>query len=409
MRLKTMWWIGLLLAAVGGGSPANALPKFAREYHVGCATCHSVPPRLNEFGLAFQANFFNWPGGKPPQKDRSLKALPISGIAEFSLEDNRTEGKTTTNFRDLYLFASDGFTLAPGKQGGFFLSTIAVSTEDTRSGALGDAFVGLPVGGKRGQVSVLLGQFTPVMYQYDPINRLTDTSPAALENAVTTGVGVSGAAGGSGGGSGGGGYFRLWPRGYGGGGTGSAGSGKGGSAFDFSFVSPMPALAVQYFDGRGRGSADGNYVTAGVPFGGALALNSNAALHDAHGAFLHAFHREGWTTYGGFGWTAEGQYLVGGMGTVQPLRNLYVTGILATGHDRVGSTHRFSAEAEYVVNPQLALTGRLEVEGGAREDVAPVAAITYYPIRNVPYLRLTAEATQRKGDRSFILFARGQF
>lgn len=396
MRLQRGWMGLLLLWLLVAGRPAHALPKWAREYHVTCQACHSVAPRLNEFGLAFQANFFNWPGGKAPKKDRSLKALPISGIAEFSLEDSRTEGKTTTNFRELELFAADGFTLAPGKQGGYFLNTVAVSTEDTRGGALEDAFVGLPVAGRHGQFSLLLGQFTPVMYQYDPVNRLTDTSPAALANAVTTG-GVGGAA--SGGGSPGG-YLRFGSRDAG---------GRGGSAFDFSFLSPTPAVAVQYFDGRGRGGADGNYVTAGVPFGGALALNSDAALHEPHGAFLHAFHRDGWTTYGGFGWTAEGQYLVGGMGTVQPLRNVYVTGILATGHDRVGSTHRFSAEAEYVVNPQLALTGRLEVEGGAREDVAPVAAITYYPIRNVPYLRLTAEATQRKGDRSFVLFARGQF
>ena len=52
---------GLLLAA----SPGYALPVFARQYGETCQKCHSIAPRLNAFGLAFQANHYNWPGKRP--------------------------------------------------------------------------------------------------------------------------------------------------------------------------------------------------------------------------------------------------------------------------------------------------------------------------------------------------------
>ena len=60
MRLHFLFVASILWLMMA--QPAHALPKFAREYGVTCQQCHSVPPRLNAFGLAFQANNFNWPG-----------------------------------------------------------------------------------------------------------------------------------------------------------------------------------------------------------------------------------------------------------------------------------------------------------------------------------------------------------
>src|SRR5262249_51435063 len=139
--------------------PCHALPSFARQYGFDCQQCHSVPPRLNLFGLAFQANYFNLPPAKPaavnppvskqgsgtiqlaapapapssgnlpaskegsgtihnaapaaaPPRDNPpasqggagsppiLGRFPISGIATFSVEANRTEDKTTADFRE---------------------------------------------------------------------------------------------------------------------------------------------------------------------------------------------------------------------------------------------------------------------------------------------------------------------
>jgi hypothetical protein len=360
-RFPSLRWL-LALPLLLGVRPAHALPKFSREYGVGCNTCHSVAPRLNEFGLAFQANHFNWPG-EGMKKRVSLKAFPVSGILHSSVEVNHTEGKTTTAFRELELFVSDGFPLGKGRQGGYFLNTVAVTTgEGERAGGIQNAFVALPFAGKRGQWAVTLGQLTPIMYQYDPVNSLVESTPFTFSDPVD----------------------------------------------EFSFTEAAPGFRIDFFDHRGGTSANGTYVDAGVPFEGGLAFNSDAAVHSARGVYAHAFRRWGWTSLGVIGFTHAGNHLAGLIGTHRLGRNLYLLGTAALGQDEEGTTKRLSVEAEYTAGSRLALTGRLEARQGHDDDIAPVAAITYYPFKP-QLLRLTAEARQRKGDRAFFLFARGQF
>lgn len=42
---------------------ASAIPVFARKYNVQCNMCHTVPPRLNKFGIAYKQNGFELPPG----------------------------------------------------------------------------------------------------------------------------------------------------------------------------------------------------------------------------------------------------------------------------------------------------------------------------------------------------------
>lgn len=42
---------------------ASAIPVFARKYNTQCNMCHTVPPRLNKFGVAFKQNGFELPQG----------------------------------------------------------------------------------------------------------------------------------------------------------------------------------------------------------------------------------------------------------------------------------------------------------------------------------------------------------
>src|SRR5438477_480604 len=128
MRLRFLFVASILWLIVA--QPAHALPKFAREYGVTCQQCHSVPPRLNAFGLAFQANNFNWPGKPPPAHKTGLQALPVSGIVHFSFEDNHTDHTSSTKFRELELFFSDGFRLGGRPGGGYYASTVAATTEE---------------------------------------------------------------------------------------------------------------------------------------------------------------------------------------------------------------------------------------------------------------------------------------
>ncbi len=48
----------ILLLVPMASAPAHALPAFARRYNVDCITCHTVPPRLNNFGEAFMRRGF---------------------------------------------------------------------------------------------------------------------------------------------------------------------------------------------------------------------------------------------------------------------------------------------------------------------------------------------------------------
>src|SRR2546421_12548053 len=95
-------------------APAGALPKWTRQYDMPCSGCHSVPPRLNDFGKTFQANNFVMPGA---QLTLRREVLPISGIATFSAERNLTKRDGSADFRTLKLFAVDPILLGGSRSG----------------------------------------------------------------------------------------------------------------------------------------------------------------------------------------------------------------------------------------------------------------------------------------------------
>ncbi|MGC4045989.1 MAG: hypothetical protein QM758_19525, partial [Armatimonas sp.] len=63
-------------------------------YKTSCATCHTVAPALDRFGMAFQANYFRWPGEAPAVQ----KALPLSVFFTGSQEKGQGQRTTTKNF-----------------------------------------------------------------------------------------------------------------------------------------------------------------------------------------------------------------------------------------------------------------------------------------------------------------------
>lgn len=48
---------------------------FARKYGTSCATCHVMVPKLNNFGIAFRNNGFEWPGGEAEMSDEKPVVL----------------------------------------------------------------------------------------------------------------------------------------------------------------------------------------------------------------------------------------------------------------------------------------------------------------------------------------------
>ncbi len=68
--------VAVLLAAAFVAAPRQevlAIPYFAHEYAMTCQKCHSVIPRLNEFGAAFMDHGYSLPGATPQH------AFPIAG------------------------------------------------------------------------------------------------------------------------------------------------------------------------------------------------------------------------------------------------------------------------------------------------------------------------------------------
>jgi len=63
---------------------ASAIPAFARQYNLSCATCHAAFPKLNSFGRNFIANNYrleNWKEGTLPTGDDMLALPKIAPIA----------------------------------------------------------------------------------------------------------------------------------------------------------------------------------------------------------------------------------------------------------------------------------------------------------------------------------------
>ena len=66
--------VWLLLVTRSG----NAIPAFARQYGTSCQTCHSVFPKLNDFGKAFKDAGFQFPKGDETANGETLvKIAPV--------------------------------------------------------------------------------------------------------------------------------------------------------------------------------------------------------------------------------------------------------------------------------------------------------------------------------------------
>jgi len=388
-RPLTLWL--LALGVLAAGRPAEALPRFAREYGVSCGTCHSVAPRLNTFGLAFQANHFNWPGETPPVPGGTLKSALPSAIVTLRATEDHARDDRSSQFEELQLFFAGGFRAGGRRQGGYMAAVMATA-RDEKAGSLEEAFASLPVAGRRGQLALTVGQSSPLMHQWWHHTRLIGTPPAALslepareeeeredeEHEENEEAHVAHA------------------------------EGDAHSEGAFSLGDHSPGLRLDYFSGRGTGTADGRYLTVGVPFSGELALNRSMRVGSTRGVYAHAFQRWGQDTLGAFAYTHGGTHLEGLIGTRALRPDLSVVAIGALGQDEAGRVRRLTLEGEYLASSRLGLTARLEALGGAEEDLGTVTALTYYPSAR-PSLRLTLQSNQRKGNRSLEIWARGQF
>lgn len=357
----TVFMVLIAICAILPPQTSEALPIYSRRYGVTCQTCHLIPPKLNQTGLAFQANHFNWPNNHPPAYHDGISAAPISGLITNVYAQGQNQ-ETLTAFQTLELFASDGFKVSPGKNGGYWVDYFAATNDNQRASDLDAAFVAVPVAGSHGQWSVVGGQFAPLTYQWDAVGNLTNAAPAPFDNAID----------------------------------------------NVNFDSSAPGVRLEYYDNRGKMTANGNYVDVGVPFDGHLTFNKESTWYGNHGVYVHAFKRVKWTT-AGFLYYENGSSQFGSLiGTRHVGHYVYLLGAAATGHDSTGDEHYLSGQAEFCPCPWISLTGRYDSITGTTSDAYPTATLTVYPGR-IYWLRFSAETVQQKANRSNTIYAYVQF
>ncbi len=342
------------MVVIGGFTapkPAKALPIFTRRYGVPCTTCHVSPPKLNKTGLAFQANHFNWPNGKPPQIHDGTSAVPISAL----ISNNRFSGQgteTVTAFQTAELFSADGFKVAPNKNGGYWLDYFAATNDNDRASDLDGAWVSVPVAGNRGQFDLTAGQFSPLGYQVDQVSSLFSAQPAAMDY----------------------GFDNL--------------------VFDES----QPGVRLEYDDNRHKMSANGDFVDVGIPYNGHLTFNKDSQLDGPQGVYVHAFKRVGFTTAGVFVYHHDNYNFDSAIGT-RKIGNVYLLGEAADGHDINGEQRILSGQADYVPLPWLSFSAQYNSITGSNSAAYPVFSMSLYPGK-MYWLRLQAETVQQPGART---------
>ena len=75
-----LWSVIALVSGLAWGTPAQAMPVFARQYDMTCNVCHSAFPRLNKFGETFRDDmnmrFPNWREKTTVDTKDDMLALP---------------------------------------------------------------------------------------------------------------------------------------------------------------------------------------------------------------------------------------------------------------------------------------------------------------------------------------------
>lgn len=100
-RLRTIWSIFFIVSAVFLSVPrqANAVPQFARRYHVNCYACHTIPPVLNEQGYMFKRLGHHL----PPALEGSARAQKILELVrkerEWTITNNASFAVSDFNYQ----------------------------------------------------------------------------------------------------------------------------------------------------------------------------------------------------------------------------------------------------------------------------------------------------------------------
>lgn len=151
LRVRIIAIVVGLLAVLVAPRRADAIPYFAHEYGTTCQKCHSVVPRLTEFGEAFEANGFTIPGARP----RPALPIAVKINTAYTSEPDAT-GLPRATLDEVELFLAGHI----GSRANYFVEQYAI--DGGRPGATRDAWIGYRATPDDARVPVTLriGAFT---------------------------------------------------------------------------------------------------------------------------------------------------------------------------------------------------------------------------------------------------------
>ena len=345
---------GLMFVA----EPVRGIPYFARKYNVSCARCHSVPPKLNEFGERFVANGYRAEG---LEGGRTIPLAVWLSLRSESLAGDQTDDGYKGYPNRLEVISGDAVTSWLS----YFVEWRALSKESRangtlrdRSGRFEDIFVTL----RRGGAELMVGQFRQIG-QVDVSRRLSLSEPLVLSSGV--------------GGKGTGSSREIGLRG-------------------FSSSGRSPALRASWTAELRPGT---RWVTAvGIPFAGELSIPltdsakvqaSNELELDVKGWLLESYVRRGLVSAGGHVFYDTGErYLVTGILTASRewLHGTATAGVLRSG---APTRKRWSVEAEAIPHRFVGVGARLEDQF---DDDVPKALLPHLNV-HFPGTRFTVRLT----------------
>lgn len=112
--LRSMLLVGSVIISVFIlADNCEAIPLFARKYHVSCFRCHTAPPVLNDFGRRFQINGYQLPGTDESEPIWAQEPLSLSFVfyPSFVYDHQVTTVGNTQSTNDKLSFEPSGLDL----------------------------------------------------------------------------------------------------------------------------------------------------------------------------------------------------------------------------------------------------------------------------------------------------------
>ena len=301
----------LIVATLWLARPSQAIPYFARKYDTGCSTCHTTVPKLNQTGLDFRASGYRLPGYE------DHKTIPLAAWIGGRYE-NRPDAGVDKTFVDKVELISGG---SIGSRVSYFVEWRAVSLGlqnngelSDRSGRFEDLFFSVDLANN---LALTVGQFR-LFNQFDNSLRLSASTPLALGESV-----------------------RGIPQ------AGDSARQAGLRGFSPAGRSPAAMLTYRIGGGSSRGSAEGFYLHASVPFPGELSIPLTSEARDRasfefdadpKGVFFEGYYRLGLSSIGGSAFVDDGRQLYTGLLSIDPGRwnttVAYSSGVIDGNSDR---------------------------------------------------------------------------